>query len=188
MPSSCRLRPLLLCLLAVAAAGCTLGLGQQAASGRTYWLAPVDMPADAPEVALGRVRASAVPGLDTDRMLALDADRQLVPYAGARWNGRIPELVASLTERSLGREGSHGPDLHLEVRRFFVERRTPPGQAVIELAARLAEAVASLADMGWAFTLVAAGLLLFGLFSLILARWRIIPDIDPSGRVPSFRS
>lgn len=52
----------------------------------------------------------------------------------------------------------------------------------------LGEAVASLADTGWAFTLVAAGLLLFGLFSLILARWRIIPDLDPHGRVPSFRS
>jgi len=52
----------------------------------------------------------------------------------------------------------------------------------------LGEAVASLADMGWVFTLVAAGLLLFGLFSLILARWRIIPDLDPHGRVPSFRS
>jgi hypothetical protein len=52
----------------------------------------------------------------------------------------------------------------------------------------LGEAVAALADTGWAFTLVAAGLLLFGLFSLILARWRIIPDLDPRGRVPSFRS
>lgn len=52
----------------------------------------------------------------------------------------------------------------------------------------LGEAVASLADQGWIFTLVAAGLLLFGVFSLVLARYRIIPDFDPSRRVPTFRA
>ncbi len=51
----------------------------------------------------------------------------------------------------------------------------------------LGEAVASLANMGWLFNVVAAGLLLFGLFSLVLARYRIIPDLDPEGRVPAFR-
>ena len=50
----------------------------------------------------------------------------------------------------------------------------------------LAEAVASLASMGWLFNVVAGGLLLFGLFSLVLARYRIIPDLDPEGRIPSF--
>ncbi len=52
----------------------------------------------------------------------------------------------------------------------------------------LGSAVTSLADTGWLFTVTAAGLLLFGLFSLILARYRIIPDLDPSGKVPSFRA
>ena len=42
----------------------------------------------------------------------------------------------------------------------------------------LGEAVGSLAGSGTLYTLVAAGLLLFGLFSLMLARYRIIPDID----------
>jgi hypothetical protein len=42
----------------------------------------------------------------------------------------------------------------------------------------LGEAVGSLADSGLLFTLVAAGLVLFGLFSLLLARYRIIPDLD----------
>ena len=42
----------------------------------------------------------------------------------------------------------------------------------------LGEAVGSLADTGLLYTLVAAGLLLFGLFSLLLARYRIIPDLD----------
>jgi hypothetical protein len=52
----------------------------------------------------------------------------------------------------------------------------------------LGEAIASLAGMGWVFTVTAIGLLLFGLFSLILARYRIIPELDPSGRLPRYRA
>ncbi|MXO72140.1 DUF1206 domain-containing protein [Alteraurantiacibacter buctensis] len=42
----------------------------------------------------------------------------------------------------------------------------------------LGEAVQSLSGMDPWFTLVSIGLLLFGLFSLILARFRIIPEVD----------
>lgn len=42
----------------------------------------------------------------------------------------------------------------------------------------LGEAVASLSGMDPWFTLVSIGLLLFGVFSLILARFRIIPEVD----------
>lgn len=52
----------------------------------------------------------------------------------------------------------------------------------------LGDAVASLAGEGIIFTLVAIGLLLFGLFSLVLARYRIIPDMGDDGKVPSFRA
>lgn len=52
----------------------------------------------------------------------------------------------------------------------------------------LGGAVASLAGTGWLFTVTAAGLLLFGLFSLILARYRIIPEIDAEAGVPEFRT
>lgn len=52
----------------------------------------------------------------------------------------------------------------------------------------LGGAVASLANEGVVFTLVAIGLLLFGVFSLLLARYRIIPDLGLGGRVPRFRS
>lgn len=52
----------------------------------------------------------------------------------------------------------------------------------------LGDAVASLAGEGVIFTLVAAGLLAFGLFSLVLARYRIIPDMDAEGLAPAFRS
>ncbi len=52
----------------------------------------------------------------------------------------------------------------------------------------LGDAVASLAGQGAVFTLVAVGLLAFGLLSLILARYRIIPDIGLNGKVPAFRA
>lgn len=44
----------------------------------------------------------------------------------------------------------------------------------------LGGAINDMRDMGPAFTLIAAGLLLFGVFSLILARYRIIPDPLPA--------
>jgi hypothetical protein len=42
----------------------------------------------------------------------------------------------------------------------------------------LGEAIGSLAAQEPLYTLVAAGLLLFGLFSLLLARFRIVPELD----------
>ena len=51
----------------------------------------------------------------------------------------------------------------------------------------LGEAILSLRDMGTLYTLVAIGLLLYGLFSLVVARYRIIPDLGPEGIKPSFR-
>jgi len=38
-------------------------------------------------------------------------------------------------------------------------------------------------DMGAVHTLVALGLLLFGIFSIIVARYRVIPDLDPSSHI-----
>lgn len=52
----------------------------------------------------------------------------------------------------------------------------------------LGDAVASLAGEGFVFTLTALGLMLFGLFSLVLARYRIIPDMGVHGKVPAFRA
>jgi hypothetical protein len=42
----------------------------------------------------------------------------------------------------------------------------------------LGEAIESLAGQGTLYTLVAAGLLIFGVFSLFLSRYRIVPDLD----------
>lgn len=41
----------------------------------------------------------------------------------------------------------------------------------------LGDAIVSLSDMGILYSLVAVGLVLFGIFTLIVARYRIIPDI-----------
>lgn len=51
----------------------------------------------------------------------------------------------------------------------------------------LGGALASLQDNGALYTIVALGLLLFGIFSLIVARFRIIPDVQRADLHPSFR-
>ncbi len=52
----------------------------------------------------------------------------------------------------------------------------------------LGDAVASLAGEGAIFTATAIGLLMFGLFSLVLSRYRIIPHLDSDTGVPDFRA
>lgn len=46
------------------------------------------------------------------------------------------------------------------------------------------QALASLSDNGALYTLTAIGLILFGVFSLVTARYRIIPDFDATGLRP----
>ncbi|WP_374405725.1 DUF1206 domain-containing protein [Pelagerythrobacter sp.] len=50
----------------------------------------------------------------------------------------------------------------------------------------LGEALLSLRDMGALYTLVAIGLILFGAFSLVVARYRIIPELGIEGLKPKF--
>jgi hypothetical protein len=50
----------------------------------------------------------------------------------------------------------------------------------------LGSALMSLRDDGVLHSIVAAGLLLFGVFGLIVARYRVIPDVDRSDLRPSF--
>ena len=51
----------------------------------------------------------------------------------------------------------------------------------------LGEALLSLRDNGLVYTLVAIGLLMFGAFSLVTARYRIIPDFSRGDLKPSLR-
>lgn len=52
----------------------------------------------------------------------------------------------------------------------------------------LGDALADLAGQGAIFTITAAGLLIFGIFSLILSRYRIIPELDSNKGIPKFRA
>jgi ABC-type uncharacterized transport system auxiliary subunit len=72
-----------------------------------------------------------VPGLDTDRVLALSPDARISPYANARWPDHLPEVITSVLKRSLAASGrfssveeSSRPSddgwlLKLEVQQFY---------------------------------------------------------------------
>ena len=86
------------------------------------------------------VMVRVVPGLDSDKILTLSGAAQLNYIAGAQWADNLPELVQSLTVRSLQASGRFeaGNDftvedpgvceLELEVREFFA--RTDSTQQV----------------------------------------------------------
>lgn len=120
-----------------------------------YWLEAVtlqlaDLPtASSPDLL---VTVSAIPGLDTDRILVKGPGARLNYYAGARWPDHLPEVLAAtvrLAFESSGRfkrvsGGSQASraewSLDLEVRKFFAVATTagrPPGVQV-ELAGHLA--------------------------------------------------
>jgi ABC-type uncharacterized transport system auxiliary subunit len=81
-----------------------------------------------PELAM---TLSAVPGLDTDRVLAFSSDARLNHYANARWPDHLPEVLTSVMQRSLSasgkfseveqgtRKSSDGWLLKLEVQQFY---------------------------------------------------------------------
>jgi ABC-type uncharacterized transport system auxiliary subunit len=51
------------------------------------------------------VSVSAIPGLDTDRILALGTDARLNRYANARWPDHLPEVLTSVLKRSMTASG-----------------------------------------------------------------------------------
>jgi ABC-type uncharacterized transport system auxiliary subunit len=101
---------------------------------KSWWLVPYTGVAQvkAPDsVSTVIVSMSVVPGLDTDRILALTGDSELKPFSGARWVDSLPELTESLVSRSLEESGRFEPvtgrggssvrpcDLELELREFY---------------------------------------------------------------------
>jgi len=85
-------------------------------------------PAQGPELS---ITVSAVPGLDTDRVLALRSDARLNQYANARWPDHLPEVLTSVMKRSMmstgrfsaveesTRASGDGWLLALEVQQFY---------------------------------------------------------------------
>lgn len=127
------LRSLLVLCLASACLGACGSLTESDKPAVTnWWLVPYAGVAQATDSASPViVSISVVPGLDTDRILALSAESELKPYAGARWADSLPELTESLVGRTLEASGRFEPvsgraggsirpcDLHLEIREFY---------------------------------------------------------------------
>lgn len=128
----------LTCFLAIAFAltACS-GLTQSDRPAlKVWWLQPVSGAprADDSSTAVPVILdLKVVPGLDSNQVLALSSDAQLIPYAGARWADYLPELVASLINRSLQasghfavlqertRNGASACELRLELTEFFAD-------------------------------------------------------------------
>ena len=119
--------------------GCSGLLTSEQAPRQHYLLAPVQEPAttaaEAPSAQL-TMQVSAIPGLDTDRILARGVDARLQQYSNARWADHLPEVLTSTLQRSLestgrfasvaaaDRASEGGWLLWLEVREFYGIRDT----------------------------------------------------------------
>ncbi len=76
---------------------------------QVYLLQPPEPPAGAAATGASLILAvAAVPGLDTDRILVLGRDAQLYPVGNAHWADNLPEVMTSLTRRSLAESGRFG--------------------------------------------------------------------------------
>jgi ABC-type uncharacterized transport system auxiliary subunit len=102
------LKTIIVLLLApLAAAACSGILTSDEPPRQEYLLMPLTAAAPAtdpagPTVALS---VSAVPGLDTNQILALGSDARLNHYANARWADHLPEVLTSVLRRSLATSG-----------------------------------------------------------------------------------
>ncbi len=146
-------RALLVALPTLLLQACGSILTSEKAARQYYLLQPLEAPA--PGAASGQRQAlslavTAVPGLDTDRILTLGADARLNRYSNARWPDYLPEVLTSVLRRSLeasgrfdtGESASHAADgwrLQLEARKFYGLQNTAgeTRSVAIELAGSL---------------------------------------------------
>lgn len=143
---------LLAALPALLLQACSGILTSEQAARQYYLLVPYEGSAAAASVAPKdiRVAVTAVPGLDTDHILALGTDARLNRYSNARWPDHLPEVLTSVLGRSLETSGRYTtPDataaggdewrLNLEVRQFY-GRQDAAGETrsvIVELAGSL---------------------------------------------------
>ena len=150
------------CMTLSALTACGSLIETQRPADEVYWLEPLAGEfATADGAVPVRLQVSAVPGLDTDRVLSLDEDARLAQLGLARWPDYLPELLGSVLRRSLQGAGLHvlndsvGRDenqclLNIEVRSFFARSRQGNAQsAEVQLAGKL-----SCGTGEWALTLV----------------------------------
>lgn len=123
----------LLALLLLPLGGCSGLLTTDRPPDERYWLEPLPEMAAAPLDGLQlELEVSAVPGLDTERVLALGSGARLDQLGRARWADNLPDVLRSVIGRSLAARGAvigedkRGEDcrLRIEVQAFFA-RGTP---------------------------------------------------------------
>lgn len=121
--------PVLLAILLLVQ-GCGGVLTSDQPARQYYLLQPLAAPNPvvAEQVGALVLQVSAIPGLDTDRLLALGADARLQPYGNARWPDHLPEVLTSTLQRSLEAAGNFS-----SVR---ASDRTTDGEAWLQLEAR----------------------------------------------------
>jgi len=115
-------------------AACSGILNSNQPAEKVYWLEPLIVQQavvnDSSQPSLA-VSVSAVPGLDTNRLLILEPGARLNHYAAARWPDNIPEVFESLLRTTLESTGrfsrlTRGPisrstdwTLELEIRELY---------------------------------------------------------------------
>jgi cholesterol transport system auxiliary component len=85
--------------IAIGTAGCTSGLHSDEPAVETYVLRATGTASPAaanPLPSLRVQRPLAAPGLDTERIVLMQADHRSSYYAGSRWAARLPEVVQAL--------------------------------------------------------------------------------------------
>ena len=100
------------------------------------------------------ISVSAVPGLDTDRILVLGEDARLNPVANAHWPDHMPEVFTSITRRYLSDSRQF-----LSVIQGSIAR---PGEWLLELELQAFYGTQSSADITSGVTLQMEGLLRCG--------------------------
>ncbi len=119
-------------LVSLMAAACSGVLTSDQPAKQYYILKPYTAAAAVTETGPAlAISVGAVPGLDTDRILALDGDARLIRYANARWPDHLPEVLTSVMKRTLTSSGrfaaveesarvvDEGWAVRLEVQQFY---------------------------------------------------------------------
>lgn len=135
--------------------GCGSLLESDQAAQSTWWLEPAMESANSSEKASSELDLvldlTVVPGLDRDEVLTLSPQASLTPVAGAKWADHLPELLTSLTARSIAaadiyrsvNSGRHQPQdgclLSVEVSEFWfrIDQQQQPQQAQFSIAGQL---------------------------------------------------
>jgi cholesterol transport system auxiliary component len=132
-------------------AACSGGLRSHAPPQQSYVLRAVDPPARAASVSVPRASLrvlfpTAAPGLDSEHIMLLQADRRLSYYAATRWAAALPAMVEQLTVQTFRRTGAWRAVedsagvwpadyfLQLDIRRFESDYTGGPGPPTVHVA------------------------------------------------------